>query len=149
MPSKSFFCLLKPVYFCWRQSTVSMVFSCALTEKVLLSLNERRRLKDFKDYIVKTRRFLWAEWNSRNNLFSLRKGFHVVYLFDCMKTQEQWTICQGAEIQRNKRYHTDKGKKFNGGCFRKWISTYHSSCYRIESRTTNNSDELWACIKKA
>ena len=36
-----------------------------------------------------------------------------------MKTWEPWMICQGVEIQRNKRYHTDKGKKIplNGGCF--------------------------------
>ena len=26
--------------------------------------------------------------------------------------------------------------------------TYHSSCYRIESRTSKNSDELRACIEK-
>ena len=28
-------------------------------------------------------------------------------------------------------------------------STYHSSCYRIESRTSKSSDELRACIEKA
>ena len=28
-------------------------------------------------------------------------------------------------------------------------STFHSSCYRIESRTSKNSDELRACIDKA
>ena len=28
-------------------------------------------------------------------------------------------------------------------------STYHSSCYRRESRTRKNSDELRACIEKA
>ena len=28
-------------------------------------------------------------------------------------------------------------------------STYHSSCYRRESRITKNSDELRACIEKA
>ena len=38
-----------------------------------------------KDYIVKTTRSLRAEWNSRNALYSLRKGFQVVYLFDCIK----------------------------------------------------------------
>ena len=63
------------------------------------------------------------------------------------------TIWQGVEIQWNKRYHTDKVVKFplNGCCFRKEISTYHSSCYRIESRTTcstKNSDELQACTEK-
>ena len=44
-----------------------------------------------KDYIVKTTRSLLAEWNSRNIFYSLRKGFQVVYLFDCMKTREPWT----------------------------------------------------------
>ena len=34
-----------------------------------------------KDYIVKTTGSLWAEWNSQNTLYSLRKGFQVVYLF--------------------------------------------------------------------
>ena len=28
-------------------------------------------------------------------------------------------------------------------------STYHSSCYRIESTTSKNSDELQTCIEKA
>ena len=37
----------------------------------------------------------------------------------------------------------------NGGCFRKEISTYHSSCYRIESGTSKNSDELREGIEKA
>ena len=41
-------------------------------------------------------------------LNSLRKG---VYLFIWLKkTREPWTNCQGVEIQRNKRYHTYKGK---------------------------------------
>ena len=30
-----------------------------------------------------------------------------------------------------------------------YYHTYHSSCYRIESRTSKNSDELRACIEKA
>ena len=29
------------------------------------------------------------------------------------------------------------------------LTTYHSSCYRIETRTSKNSDELRACIEKA
>ena len=74
---------------CWklsfhgRQSTVSMVFSCTLTEKFPSSLNERQRLAiishddsvynvvyfiKMKDYIVKTMRSLQAAWNSRNTL---------------------------------------------------------------------------------
>ena len=39
-----------------------------------------------KDYIIKTTRCMRAEWNSQNILYSLRKGFQVVYLFDCIKT---------------------------------------------------------------
>ena len=67
-----------------------------------------------------------------------------------MKTREPWTICQGVEIQRNEIYHTDKGKKVSSE--RRLFSTYHSSCFRIESRTTcstKNSEELRACIEKA
>ena len=85
---------------CWnlsfrgRQSTVSMVFSRTLTEKVpSSSLNERTRIISnddgvlnyfikMKGYIVKTTRSLRAEWNSRNTLYSLRKGSQVVYSFD-------------------------------------------------------------------
>ena len=44
-------------------------------------------------------RSLRAEWNNQNTLFSLRKGFQVVYLFDSMKTRELWTNCQGVEPQ--------------------------------------------------
>ena len=29
------------------------------------------------------------------------------------------------------------------------FTTYYSSCYRIETRTSKNSDELRACIEKA
>ena len=45
------------------------------------------------NHIVKTTRSLLAEWNSWNLLYSLRNGFQVVYLFDCMKTREPWTNC--------------------------------------------------------
>ena len=73
--------------------------------------------------LCKTTSSLRAEWNSLNTVYSLCKGFQVVYLFDCMKTREPWTNCQGLEIQTNERYHTDKGKKLplTEGCFRKWI----------------------------
>ena len=61
-----------------------------------------------KDYIVKTTWSLRAVWNTRNTLNSLRKD---VYLFIWLKkTREPWTNYQGVEIQRNKRYHTYKGK---------------------------------------
>ena len=139
--------------FCARQSTVSIIFSRALTEKVPLLLNDGRRLKRIisnDDSIFISLRWKitllkQGEWNSQNTLYSLHKGFQVVYLLDWMNIQDPWTICQGVETQRKEQYHTDKGKKFplNGRCFRKWISTYHSSCYRIESRTTcstKNSD---------
>ena len=134
-PRRFFFSLCWNLSFRGRQSTVSMIFSRALTEVPSL-LNAGQRLTriisnddgvfnywiKMKDYIGKTTRSLRAEWNSLNTLY-LRKRFQVVYLFDCMKTREPWTNCQGVEIQRNERYHTDKGETFplNGGCFRKWI----------------------------
>ena len=128
---------------CWnlsfggRQSTVSMVFSRALTEKVpSSSLNELTRIISnddgvfnyfikMKDYVVKTTRSLRDEWNSRNTLYSLRKVSQVVYLFDCMKTRKPWTTnCKGSSINSKKRKILYRqGTKFllNGGCFRKWI----------------------------
>ena len=64
----------------------------------------------------------------------IRKGFQVVYLFDCMKTREPRSI----NSKKRKISHR-RGKKFplNWGCFRKMnfvtcSSAYHSSCYRIE-----------------
>ena len=72
-----------------------------------------------KDYPTRSLR---AGWNSRNTPYSLRKGFQVVYLFDCTKTREEpWTNWQGVEIQKNERDYIDKGKKFplNGGSFQK------------------------------
>ena len=118
-------------------------FSHALWQsKVRSSLNEGRRLSrlpriisiddsvfnyfiKMKDYIVKTTRSLQDEWNSRNTLYSLRKGSQVVYLFDCMKTREPWTTnCKGSSINSKKRKISHrKGRKFplNRGCFRKWI----------------------------
>ena len=73
----------------------------------------------------------------------IRKGFQVVYLFDCMKTREPRSI-----NSKNRKIWHRRGKKFplNWGCFRKMNfvacrSTYHSSCYRIEYRTSKNSDE--------
>ena len=76
------FSLLKPEVSWTRQSTVSMVFSRALTEKVPSSLNEGQRLTriilnddgvfnyfiKMKDYIVKTTSSLRAQWDSRNTL---------------------------------------------------------------------------------
>ena len=118
-------------------------FSHALWQsKVRSSLNEGRRLSrlpriisiddsvfnyfiKMKDYIVKTTRSLQDEWNSRNTLYSLRKGSQVVYLFDCMKTREPWTTnCKGSSINSKKRRISHRrGRKFplNRGCFRKWI----------------------------
>ena len=139
--------------------------------KVLSSLNERRRLSrlsriisnddgvlnDFikmKDYVVKTTRSLRAEWNSRNTLYRLRKGFQVVCLFDCMKNKGAVDEMPRTRNSKKRKISYRQWKKFsvNGGCFRKWIifvtcrSTYHSSCYRIESRTSRNSDVLQACV---
>ena len=74
-PRRVCFSLLKPEVLWTRQSTVSMVFSRALTEKVPSSLNEGQRLTriilnddvvfdyfiKMNDYIVKTTRSLRAE----------------------------------------------------------------------------------------
>ena len=124
--------------FCGRQSTVSMVFSRALTEKVpSSSLNELTRIISnddavfnyfikMKDYIVKTLNKVSASWVKwPHTLYSLRNGSQVVYLFDCMKTREPWmTNCKGSSINSKKRKTSHwQGTKFplNGGCFRKWI----------------------------
>ena len=55
-----------------------------------------------KDYIVKTTRSLLGEI-TETLLYSLHKCFQVVYLFDCMKTQDPWKNCQGVETQKNER----------------------------------------------
>ena len=82
---EGYFSLLKPKM-SW---AVSMVFLLAPTEKVPSSLKKAGRLSriisrdnvvfnyfiKMKDYIVKAARSLRAEWNSRNTLYSLRKGF--------------------------------------------------------------------------
>ena len=69
-----------------------------------------------KDYIVKTTRSLQVEWNSRNILYSLHNGFQVVYLFDAWKHGSHgglnWQEASIKLIQRNERYHTEKGKSF-------------------------------------
>ena len=110
-------------------------------------------------HIVKTKKALRAEWNSRNTLYSLRKGFQVVYLFDCMKTREPWTTnCKESSILKFKETKditpirdkvSSEWRLFWKMTFVTCRSTYHSSCYRIESRTSKSSDELRACIEKA
>ena len=68
-----------------------------------------------------------------------------------MKTWEPWTNCQEASINSKKQDITPKRERV----FSEWrlfskmnFTTYHSSCYRIETRTSKNSDELRA-IEKA
>ena len=74
-------------------------------------LNDHRICNITKDYIVKTTRVLKAEWSSQNTLYNVQrtycKGFQVVHLFACMDKLSRNTL----EIQRNKRYHSDKGEK--------------------------------------
>ena len=84
-----------------------------------------------KDYIVKTTRSLRAGGNIRNTLWSLRKGFQVVYLFDCLKNTGAVDGLPRGRNPKKQRYDTDKGKKFplNGGCFRKWIIFYNLQIY--------------------
>ena len=126
---------------CWnlsfggRQSTVSMVFSRALTEKVpLSSLNELTRIISnddgvfnyfikMKEYIVEPTRSLRPEWNSRNTLYGLLKVLRLfIYLivwfwFDWLP----WTTnCKGSSINSKKRKISYRqGTKFplNGGFF--------------------------------
>ena len=110
-------------------------FSHTLWQKVLSSLNEGRSLTriisnddsifnfiyfiKMKDFIVKTTRSLWAEWIAKTlsivnvNFLGRKHGSHGQIAKEHSKNY----------IQRNKRYHTNKGKKFplNGDCFRKWI----------------------------
>ena len=125
---------------CWnpsfhvRQSTVSMVFSQALTKGSLIPEWRAKPYKNnsnddsifnfiyfikMKDFIVKTTRSLWAEWITKTlsivnvNFLGRKHGSHGQIAKEHSKNY----------IQRNKRYHTNKGKKFplNGDCFRKWI----------------------------
>ena len=87
---------------------------------------ERRRL--FKLLLLRWRITLLKQWvlcelseiAELNVLYSLRNGFQVVCLLDCMKTREPWTNCQEASINSKKRKISHrKGKKFplNGDCF--------------------------------
>ena len=41
-----------------------------------------------------------------------RNGFQVVYLFDCMKSREPWTNCQGTQIQGTKDVTQTRDKGF-------------------------------------
>ena len=124
---------------CWnlsfggRQSTVSMVFSRALTEKVpSSSLNELTRIISnddgvfnyfikMKDYIVEPTTSPRAEWNSRNTLYRF-SGCLFIWLYEI---RGPWTTnCKGSSINSKKRKILYRqGTKFllNGGCFRKWI----------------------------
>ena len=65
-----------------------------------------------KDYIVKTTRSLRAGGNIRNTLWSFRKGFQVVYLFDCLKNTGVVDGLPRVEIQRNKDMTPTREKSF-------------------------------------
>ena len=65
-----------------------------------------------------------------------------------MKTREPWTNFQEASINSKKPKREKVSPEWR--LFSKINFTIcHSSCYRIESRTSKNSDELRACIEKA
>ena len=89
--------------------TVSMNFSCTLTEKVPSSLNERQRLAIFHIMTAFIILFISLRWKitllKQRGLCELSEiaeilsnSFQVVHLslLDCMKTQEPWTNCQGS-----------------------------------------------------
>ena len=80
-----------------------------------------------KDYFVKTTRSLRAEWNSRNTLYSLRKGFQVVLIFIWFygsRNSKKWKTShrQGKKVSSEWRLFSE-------------MNFYLSfSCYRIESK---------------
>ena len=145
-----------------------MVFSRAPTEKFpSSSLNELTRIISnddgvfnyfikMKDYVVKTTRSLRDEWNSRNTLYSLRKGSQVVY-FNLIVTgavdhelqRIEYKFKETKDITPTTEKVSCEYRLFSKMNFVTCRSTYHSSCYRIESRTSKNSDELRTGIEKA
>ena len=89
-----------------------------------------------KDYFVKTTRSLRAEWNSRNTLYSLRKGFQVVLIFIWFygNTGAVDDLPRSRNSKKRKTSHR-QGKKVSS----EWrlfseMNFYSFSCYRIESK---------------
>ena len=73
-----------------------------------------------------------------------------------MKTREPWTNYQGVYNSKKLKisHRQDKNvssewRLFSKTNFQTCRSTYNFLCYRIESRTSKNSDELRASIEKA
>ena len=173
---------LKPE-FSWTSINCFSGFSSALTEKVPSSLNEGRRLT--RIFLITTAfliLFIWLRWRitllkqrglcelseiaeilSIVNVMVFRLFIHKPYLFDCMKTREPWTNCQGPRIISNKRkishrqgikvfYERRLFSKMNFVDFvhpADLVIILHVIEYSIESWTGKNSDELPACIEKA
>ena len=150
------------------QSTVSMVFSCILTEKFPSSLNERQRLAiishddsvynfvyfiKMKDYVVKTMRSLRAAWNSRNTLEQFSGcSFKLIWLYENTGAMDELPRSINSKKQKISHWQgkkvTSEWRLFSKTNFLTCRSTYHSSCYGVEFRTSKNSDELRACIEK-
>lgn len=82
-----------------------------------------------KDYIDKFNQRGLCELSEIAEIISTvikRKGFQVVYLFDCKKSQGPWMNFQGTKVSCARRLFS----KMN---FVTCRSTHNSSCYRIES----------------
>ena len=71
----------------WRAKTLNNKFGMT-TSFLIISLRWRITL------LKQRGRCELSEIAETLSVYSLRKGFQVVYLFDCMKTREPWTICQ-------------------------------------------------------
>ena len=137
-------------------------FSRSLTEEVFSSLNEERRLTrmGWNDYGIFdcfirlgiTLRSLQAKWNIQNILYSLHKVFRLFIYLIVWKRRSHGRITKKYKFKEMKVI-TPKREKVSslGRLFLKMNfvtcrSTYHSSCYRIESRTSKNSDKLIASV---
>ena len=105
-------------------------------------------------------RSLRAERNSRNTLCSSLKGSQVVYFIrlyektgavdDESELQRiEYKFKETKDITQTRDKVSSEWRLFSKMNFVTYRSTYDSSCYRIESRTSKNSDELRACIEKA
>ena len=79
------------------------------------------------------------------NIKVFRLFIHKPYLFDCMKTREPWTNCQGPSIISNKRKISHRQgikvfyerRLFSKMNFVPCRSSHHSSCYWILNRILN------------
>ena len=64
------------------------------------------------------------------------------------RTAKQYEFKETKDITPTREKDSSEWRLFSKMNFVTFRSTYHSSCYRVESRTSKNSDELWGCIEK-